>query len=147
MDVWFGHVLHSISLHKQLEANLKWKCRFLYIYKKSNKKLFMPIVCLTFRWYRWKVREPHQKNQNNEFWSVCPALCQQKMFTVKVLRALNPGQAASLIAVSIPLISCLGRRVRDDLPRTLRRINQPGSPDAWTPTTSVWAALGALTAP
>lgn len=61
---------------------------------------------------------------------VRPALCQQKMFTVKVLRALNPGQAAPLIAVSIPLISCLGRRVRDDLPRTLWRINQPGSPDA-----------------
>lgn len=121
----------------------------LYIYiKKTIKKLFMSIWCLTFCWYRWKVREPHEKIRiMNSDLCVRPALCQQKMFTVKVLRALNPGQAAPLIAVSIPLISCLGRRVRDDLPRTLRRINQPGSPDAWTPTTSVWAVLGALTAP
>lgn len=45
---------------------------YIYVYKKTNKKLFMSIRCLTFCWYRWKVREPWE-NQNNEFWSVCPA--------------------------------------------------------------------------
>lgn len=45
---------------------------YIYVYKKTNKKLFMSIWCLTFCWYRWKVREPW-KNLNNEFWSVCPA--------------------------------------------------------------------------
>lgn len=79
-----------------------------------------------------KSESPIKKPPRMTNSDVCvrPALCQQKMFTVKVLRALDPGQAAPLIAVSIPLISCLGRRVRDDLLRTPRRINQPGSPDA-----------------